>query len=135
LETISDSKRILQISTGLETVRESSIKENQNTHDINHTTATPNPTPTRQHLNTSPPQHYLISPTHNHHLISTLITHHRVQESIYTSATTTPPAHRHLTKQSGENNHDRQCCHLHQHKEQSKKNPKPKTTGDEEHTQ
>jgi hypothetical protein len=44
LDTLSDSKRILQISTDLKMIRESSINEKLTTHGINHTSA-PDSTP------------------------------------------------------------------------------------------
>jgi hypothetical protein len=77
LETISDSKRILQISTNLKTVRKSNIKKNQTRNDINHTLRDP----IHQHVSTSPSQHHLITSTHHHHLNSTRITHHQVSTS------------------------------------------------------
>jgi hypothetical protein len=51
LETIRESERILQISTDLKVVRESGIEEKSNTHDLNHTSAT-DPNTTHQHLTT-----------------------------------------------------------------------------------
>jgi hypothetical protein len=66
LKTLSDSKRILKISTDLKMVSESNIKENQTTHGINHTLTASDPA--RQHVNTSP---YTNSPPPHQHL------HHR----------------------------------------------------------
>jgi hypothetical protein len=59
LETLSDSKRILQISTDLENGQRIKYQEEPNTHDINHTLAAPDPK--QQHDNTSPPKHHLIT--------------------------------------------------------------------------
>jgi hypothetical protein len=49
--------RVLQISTYLITVRESSTKEKPVTPGINRTPAAPDATPPHHHLNTSPPYH------------------------------------------------------------------------------
>ncbi|KAK2390838.1 hypothetical protein QL285_064349 [Trifolium repens] len=61
LETISDSKKVLQISTDLATLGESRMKEKSITHGINYTSAAPDPMPPPpQHL--QPPPHHRNSP-------------------------------------------------------------------------